>query len=274
MGFKNNIDTAPAVSFRDVGRQRERVTSHITFEGFSKDQERWIRKLLEVSGLPLGRIKSFVASQENNYGSPFAYYDIVEQKIVLLMNVHQEWAIDAKAMKMSLASSIIHEVAHASGPTFSALVQGVIPPSLHLDDIKPKGWENLYSPETAQRLHELSIGKAKESIKTGIYLNYYHRNLVKTVIRLEPDFDSKGIEGWHFLHLVFELEAIVVQMRYENPKHLQQVDEATQRKISKNEQESYTSYFDWADDIIGSATGKTNREVDEQVQKTKKFIVA
>ncbi len=257
----------------------ESIEGGLTFEGFSVNQERWMRKFLEISGLVTERIKVFRAVggvEWRGNGLVGGQYDTEIQEITLYPDAIAFIASESGqdpfvAFQRILTNILVHEVAHSSSPTLSraahVLVQEQKNP-LHLS-----GFDTLYSSEDAERLHTITLQKAIQSLETRTYLNGYHRALAERVFSALNRGDQVAANQ-AFAILCVELEAIVIELRYLNPAHLAQVDRAMDRKLSREERATYVPYLEWGSDIVGTASGKSHQEVDAQVRATQAYIKA
>lgn len=238
-----------------------------------------MRRLLELSGLPLARIKLIKAAQgvygTESGGILAGSYSRKTQTIttypdaIALIVMDPFGGVSHTAFISRLIQNLVHEVAHASSPIFAKAAHSAIESEAVPDNLT--GYEQIYSAEDAERLHETTKKKAEESLVTRVYLNSYHRRLAEQVLLARAREDHAKARG-AFVRLCIELEAIIVQFRYLNPAHIRQVDAATQKKLGRKARAQYTSYFDWGNDIVGSATKSDAAGVEQKVAAFQQFV--
>lgn len=253
--------------------------SELRFEGFSEKQEAWVRKLFELSGLPLTRIK-LIQAVPGIYGSRSGgviagTYNRKTQTIttypdaVALIVAGPFGYVSQTAFINRFIQNLVHEVAHASSPIFAKAAHSLSESGAVTDNLI--GYDKIYSVEDAERLHETTKKKAEESLVTRVYINNYHRWLAEEVLLARARQDqTKAVSA--FMRLCIELEAIIVQMRYLNPNHIHQVDAATQKKLGREDRTQYISYFDWGNDILGTAMGQDAAGVRQKVADFQRFV--
>jgi len=167
--------------------------------GFTPEQEERVQEHIESTGLPSDNIHRVVyrparRGEENIIGS-FQPYDGT-------LTIYKP--ID-KLSPVAQHSTIIHEQAHSSSP---------------LDERNSR----LYGSDKemiAARQHAIAV--SRQSIETGKYLNPYQKYLAR---QLEADQIDQS-------RFVEETHAILVELRFNNPEHLRQVEMAQIKRASK-----------------------------------------
>lgn len=166
--------------------------SRVEFIGFSPEQKQLVSRGVEDIGMPTDNIKKFRSKkppkgEEKIRGS---YQPDIEE--VTLYEPPKE------EPPVAQQDTLVHEISHSNSP------------------FNPRN-ESVYGGQQEQaraRIHVISI--AKQSVATRTYLNGYQAYLHQQLERKEIDFGR----------FVEETHAIMVELRFTNPKHLAEVEKA------------------------------------------------
>jgi len=182
------------------------TSDHVEFVGFSEKRVKKLRALLEKCGLPLTNLMG--VSQKNVYYGT-ATHDSSNGEMLL---PRQFWYIGDSERK----KTIVHELGHDLSP-FNA------------DSNTAYG-----SEENRMRTSTHVRAIAKQSLLTNRYLNPYHKKRAESCVKF-PARMSMASEIQEALMRTFEEEthAILIELRYTNKKHLQQVEAAQKKRMRK-----------------------------------------
>lgn len=178
--------------------QPETIRQNFTaeFSGFTDDQTRRVKTRMENFGLPLQNIEK-VAYQPNDRGQEglVGSYQPYTGEMVYYKSLEKLPAIAQDGV-------MLHETAHSSSP------------------FEEKNIFLYGSVEAATKARAHTEAVAKQSLETNTYLNGYQAALAEKL-------KSQEIDERRFLEETF---AILVELRFTNPKHLEQVQESLNKK--------------------------------------------
>lgn len=192
--FPKNIWFAPSRFEYAVQETRKRTLEGVTFYDFSPEQEAWTRNLLEETGLPLNNV-----SGVNYAPTPDNRRDRVVIAQCEMATGHLTFFKSMESLPERAQMGVgVHELAHENSP-FSEKNNA------------------LYSTENLRAqamMHAINI--ADQSLQTNVYLDPYHKFLAE-------EFKSGKISRLRFCE---ETHAIMIELRFTNAKHLEQVQNA------------------------------------------------
>lgn len=175
----------------------EKVTAK--FEGFSPYQKERVSEHIQSIGLPADNIET-VAYRPNQKGQEavLGSYQPHDGTLTLYKSLD-------KLPPIAQHGTIVHELAHSSSP---------------LDPNNERFYGSEESIDTA-RNHAVAV--AKQSELTGKFLNGYQAYLYR-------ELKAKRVDQARFIE---ETYAIMMELRFTNPHHLQPVETAQKKQLAK-----------------------------------------
>lgn len=169
------------------------------FAGFSQNQEKTVREEIENIGLPLNNIKKVAYApnqkgEENILGS----FQPFSGELTLYKSLENLPLIAQQG-------TMIHEISHSASP------------------LDPENTKLFKSRDEAKIARKNVIGVARQSVITRKYLNGYQAYLHKQLEAGEIDLGR----------FVEETHAIMMELRFTNPKHLKEVETAQHKALKK-----------------------------------------
>jgi hypothetical protein len=199
---------APEQPFRTPPEAQEpkRDLEGITFTDFPEQQETWIRQLFIDTGLPLNYVNTveYKPTANNRPANTTAEYNYPEKRITLFKSLQI-------LPRIAQLGVVAHELGHAAEPTEH--------PHLYK------------SPKEAEqaRLHATTV--ALQSLLSNTFINGYQKMLARQLI--SPDVSSDEAPETRFERYVRETHAIMLEVRFTNPKHLRDIQTVQRTKIAK-----------------------------------------
>ncbi|KKR11931.1 MAG: hypothetical protein UT39_C0002G0112 [Candidatus Woesebacteria bacterium GW2011_GWA1_39_21] len=185
--------------------ENKRDLNGVIFEGFSNKQESWIKKQVEGIGLPTDNIKT-VTYAEN---SPRETTTLGSANLLIGEYRLYKSLTNPKLPERAQEGTMIHELLHMCDP---------------FSHVHPKDFKDVYAThEDREHARRHAEAVAKQSAETHVFLNGYHKALFKS-------FENGDIDKERFL---METHAIMGELRFTNPKHLEQVESSQQKKLQK-----------------------------------------
>jgi len=171
----------------------------ITYTGLSKEQQRKVSTHIESIGFPLDNVKKVIyrpgkEGEENILGS----FQPNEGTLTLYKSLD-------KLPPIAQHGTIVHELAHSVSP------------------FDPKNEKFYGSKKAVEQSKKHAVEVAQASADSGKYLNGYQANL-------HQQLEAGEIDPMRFVE---ETRAIMMELRFNNPKHLQQVEKAQQKTLAK-----------------------------------------
>jgi hypothetical protein len=213
--------------FAERGRQSPRVTEipqHVEVSGFG-EREAFIRRVVESVGLPLDNV-SRITFQEASA------QDTVNSGV--LGSVHMETGELSFYKRLEGLPEIAqlgvatHELAHENDPHKK-------------ENVKLYG-----SEENMQRTSDNVKKLADQTKESHVFMNWYHKFLYQQL-------EAGNIDDQRFLR---ETHAIMVELRYTNPKHLQEV-------LRSQDKETASEIYNQLDDTLLALMPHLNNSKDE-----------
>jgi hypothetical protein len=193
------------VDFTKILPRRESLDD-VPFEGFADKQAAWVRRQIEVVGLPTRNI-SRVRYLENGKGQEnvLASVHLADGTLTLYKSLEK--------LPEAQEGTIVHELAHENSPHQKKNIE-------------------LYGSEEAMeaaRIHAEDI--AHQTHVTQVYLNGYHKKLHRQLLSGEID-KTRFSEETH---------AIMTELRFTNSTHLEQVQDAQKAKLMRLRENKLTN---------------------------------
>lgn len=190
-----------------IESDRDYQIFNMTFEGFSSQQRRTVGNIINFTDLPLNNI-SKVVYLSNTEGKKhwLGHHNSTNHEIALYKRLET-------LPPIAQLGTIVHEIAHS---------------------VSPFREENasLYGDERSMRKTARHIkGVAEQSLLTNRFLNAYHAELAKAL-------KSGEIDTQRFSE---ETGAILIELKFSNPNHLRQVEEAQKVRLK------YLKYYGHVD---------------------------
>jgi hypothetical protein len=177
----------------------------IRFAGFSSEQAHWLQGRFADIGLPTRNIREAV----------YLPNTLRKKNVVghwrekhLTGGYAGEFALykrfeDPRLPEIAHLATIVHELGHVNSP------------------LKETNADLYGGEKNREKAVDLAWQVAAQTDATGVYMNGYHRALHRSFVRGE-------IGGEHFVE---ETNAIMLELRFVNPNHLMQVQEAQNSKL-------------------------------------------
>lgn len=250
-------------------RGREGKETTISFKNTTEAQERWFLDFLSTLNFPHDHVVGFEIVEK--FAPEKDDSDIVGQykngTVVLYLGTAKRMAeVESRIQKTSyenvlrhiIYETLIHELAHS----FSVVdtVDKNIPPSGQLETERLKRMDGfgdaIFSRNEAEYLFDLINKIADQSIVTSVYVNPEHkyqssryRDQKRRKI-LEQKFNTDP-ERIMRIKLLSELEAILIECYYNDPKKLAQIDQSIKRKVPP---ESFVSLVEFTETLLKIST--------------------
>ncbi|HEX6977174.1 MAG TPA: hypothetical protein VF185_02335 [Patescibacteria group bacterium] len=183
---------------------QESLRPSIKFEGFvNPEHQKFVKEGLTSIGLPTDNIKTL------RFINADSYVDAKRQWFILGHYNHQEgeyalyklWG--EKIPPIGQMGTMVHELGHANSPLYEE------------NDALFGGKEN------REKAAEHAQAVAEQTLKTGVFLNPYHKQLSEMLA-------AGAIDGVRFVE---ETHAIMAELRFTNLAHLEQVEESQEKKL-------------------------------------------
>lgn len=182
----------PGVQEWRVAPRYNELPPNLTVEGFTPEGEVFARKLLEMTGLPLQRVTK-VTHRQNSQETK----DVLATAHRFTGEVEFYKKMEGLPLVGQLGTAV-HELTHISSPTIAEN-------------------ESVYgSRESLEAAWDNATTVASQTHETGRYLNGYHK-------LLHTRFMAGEITTQKFVE---ETNAIMMELRFTNPKHLKEVLDA------------------------------------------------
>jgi hypothetical protein len=198
----------------------------IEFEGFTPTEQKWVSQVIQLDGLPLTNINK-VEFRENQRGEEdvLGQYHYPDSTLTLYKSLTREY-LDAKSREQVQAGTIVHEKAHSFDPYTEGKAGERI--------LEIYGSEEERTA-AAERVSQI----ADQTDKTHVFLNGYHRYNYQVLVDARMNFKlnptEKNKRNLEVAGLIFKMEthAIMTELRFINPRHLEEVSEAQNAKLAK-----------------------------------------
>lgn len=272
----------------------EKPIDKIPFVGFTEKQKKWLTGLVEIFGFPLEYVKKIELSKDETFSLSngkktflgrtriasvtAGVYNtktgtlIIHPRSVVFMNksLKKGWKKD---LQFDLPTNIVHELTHACSATLTH--QKITNPSGR-PNIQPGYGELLFSDEQAEHFSKKVEALADLSLKTNRFFNRYHKDLSLAYASKEEQeyVASETNLGPHFLRnrMISELEAILVELYFGNPKKLKQLEGVHLKKLTEVEKTTYTSPTALVEELLMHTTKRSLEEVRASQAAYKKYV--
>ena len=259
----------------------------ITFRGFTEAQKKYLSGLITILGLPLNYIQEIQLKKLPPLMGEGTLGQYVKGKIIIYESTIYDIKRQSNAarfetfLRFQLPSMLVHEFAHAQSAVSTNAMYDRENRTTFIEKMQrtqlTKGYgETLFSEEEAQHFAAQVDQIAEQSLKTSTHFSPYHvmnTEMYQNTAAREA-FSSLGldIEDGMRSKLNNELEAILVQMYFEDPKKLLQVEESQRRKLSSEELAEYISPTEFVESLLMHTTQRTIDDLRIASYKYKDYI--
>lgn len=303
MGYEPKRERAFFVS-EDVETEKA-PGKGIEFVGFTESQKEWINTLISIVGLPLRYVKQFsVVSSEHAPKAGRVHSGEYGNGVVYIADMAVDGLLPYAGHE--IGGIITHELAHAQSAVITRHKAGLIRyartlvpfvnrvtsllnkigrrnrPLLSEDHITENDFgDALYTPPEAAHFADGVAKIGKQSRRTNVFFDGYHASIVRkhrkfsaTALAVRTILTALSIDAGKLFKLkeLMELEAILVQLYFTDPKKLLQVEEAQRRKLSGRALADYLSPTSFVESLLMHTTKHSLEEIRASQATYKRFI--
>lgn len=263
-------------------RRHESRYEKLTFKGFSENQKQWVNEILETIGFSLAYLHT-VELKKNKPMLEGTAGRYVKGKLIIYQSTIEAMAAEnpgqaENIFKHVLPSIIVHELAHAQSAYITHSNSRKNPhwlESLQIGQSSKDFGESIFTKDEAELFSKKIEKISEQSLKTRLYFSPYHVMNVQMYKNADVRqvLTNLGVNVERFLgsKLNSELEAILVQLYFEDPKKLLQVEESQRLKLPAQELADYISPTAFVEELLMHTTKRSLAEVRASQTAYKQF---